>query len=196
MKNSDRKTAAGATTPAKITPEAGPAVLTDRAIYERVILREIPSATRFVWIATANLKDLHVHRAGRMVPFLETLSCLAGNGVSLRLLHAAEPGPAFRRDFDRYPNLVDGLEMMLCPRVHFKTVIVDARFAYMGSANLTGAGMGAKGDHHRNFETGIATCDLALVQALAAQFDEIWMGARCGPCRRKAHCAFYPEIGP
>ena len=60
-----------------------------------------------------------------MVPFLAVLSELIDNGVSVRLLHAKEPGPNFRRDFDRYPNLVDGLERVLCPRVHFKSVVVD-----------------------------------------------------------------------
>ena len=31
------------------------------------------------------------------------------------------------------------MERMLCPRVHFKCVIVDGVKAYFGSANLTGA---------------------------------------------------------
>ena len=50
--------------------------LTDREIYETVILGEIPKAERFVWIATADIKDLYVARGRKMVPFLETLSGL------------------------------------------------------------------------------------------------------------------------
>ena len=34
--------------------------LTDREIYERVILGAVPDAEEFVWIATADIKDLHV----------------------------------------------------------------------------------------------------------------------------------------
>lgn len=44
------------------------------------------------------------------------------------------------------------MERMLCPRVHFKCIIVDGVKAYFGSANLTGAGMGAKSEKKRNFE--------------------------------------------
>lgn len=168
--------------------------LTDRAIYERVIQDQVPRATSFLWIATADIKDLHVHEGQRMVPFLAVLSRLAENGVAIRLLHAREPGPAFRRDFDAYPNLLDGMEMLLCPRVHFKSVIIDGETAYAGSANLTGAGMGAKGQHRRNFEHGILTRDPALVSAVMAQFDGVWIGSHCQPCGRKKHCAAYLEI--
>ena len=68
----------------------------------------MPSATEFLWLATSDLKDLHVHRGDRMIPFLGVLSELIANGVAVRLLHAKEPGPMFRQDFDRYPNLIDG----------------------------------------------------------------------------------------
>ena len=57
---------------------------------------------------------------------------------------AKDPGPNWRDDFDRYPTLWTAMERMLCPRVHFKCIIVDGVKAYFGSANLTGAGMGAK----------------------------------------------------
>lgn len=168
--------------------------LTDRAIYERVIQDLVPRARSFLWIATADLKDLHVHGRSGMMPFLGALSELADAGVDIRLLHAKEPGPAFRRDFDRYPNLIDGMEMLLCPRVHFKSVIMDAEAAYAGSANLTGAGMGAKGVHRRNFEHGFLTRDPALVSAMMAQFDGVWMGSHCAPCGRKKYCAAYLEL--
>ena len=120
-------------------------LITDTEIYERVILDRIPKARHFLWLGTSDLKDLHVDKKGKMVPFLEILSDLIKKNVSIRLIHAKEPGPNFRKDFDRYPNLITGMERILCPRIHFKSVIVDGRFAYTGSANLTGAGMGAKG---------------------------------------------------
>jgi len=82
--------------------------IADRQIYEQVIQEAVPSAQRFLWLATADLKDLHVNRGKRMVPFLAVLSELITNGVAVRLLHAKEPGPLFRRDFDRYPGLLPG----------------------------------------------------------------------------------------
>lgn len=168
--------------------------ITDREIYEQVILDAVPSAEEFLWLATSDLKDLHVMDAGRMVPFLEVLSKLVERGVAVRLLHAKEPGPLFRRDFDRYPGLIDGMERILCPRVHFKSVVVDGRFAYSGSANLTGAGMGAKSTRRRNFESGFVTTNPSIVTAIMEQFDRVWMGAECEHCARKQHCAAYPEL--
>lgn len=168
--------------------------ITDRQIYEQVIQEAVPSATAYLWLATSDLKDLHVQAGRRMVPFLGVLSGLVDKGVAIRLLHAKEPGPRFRRDFDRYPNLIAGMERILCPRVHFKSVIADGRFAYSGSANLTGAGMGAKSVKRRNFEGGFTTTLRPMVEAIMAQFDRVWMGAECQACQRKAHCADYPEL--
>lgn len=166
----------------------------DSQIYEDVLCQAVPKARRQLWLATADLKDLHVRKAGAMVPFLEILSDLIARNVEVRLLHAKEPGPVFRRDFDRYPNLIAGLERMLCPRVHLKCVIVDGCFAYTGSANLTGAGLGAKSAKRRNFESGIVTTDVRLVEQIMDQFDQIWRGAHCRECGRKKFCDEHVDI--
>ena len=168
--------------------------ITDRDIYEKVISERIGKARKFVWIATSDLKDLHVQKQGRMVPFLEILSDLIKKHVEIRLLHAKEPGPAFRKDFDKYPNLIDGMERILCPRVHLKAVIIDGVFVYTGSANLTGAGMGAKSEQKRNFESGIITDDQTIVDKVMEQFDNIWLGTHCRACKRKKFCADYKDI--
>jgi len=168
--------------------------VTDREIYEEVICEAIPKAKRLLWLATADLKDLHVHKQGKMVPFLEILSDLARRKVEIRLLHAKEPGPAFRRDFDRYRNLSQGLERMLCPRVHLKCAVVDGEFAYSGSANLTGAGVGAKSERRRNFESGLVTTDPALIEEIMEQFDGIWRGSHCRDCDRKEFCDEHAAI--
>lgn len=166
--------------------------LTDRALYDTVILDAVPSAATFVWLATADLKDLHVVHGRRAEPFLGVLAALLERDVAVRLLHAKEPGPRFREDFDRYPVLTDRLERMLCPRVHFKSVIVDGRWVYSGSANLTGAGLGARSPARRNFESGFVTDEPDLVAAVRDRFDRVWMGAACDGCGRTAHCAEGP----
>jgi len=168
--------------------------ITDRDIYEKVICGRIGKARNFLWIATSDLKDLYVHKGAKMVPFLEILSDLIKKQVEIRLLHAKEPGPAFRRDFDKYPNLIAGMERILCPRVHLKAVVIDGIFAYTGSANLTGAGMGAKSRHKRNFESGIITDDEKIVEKVMEQFDNIWRGTHCQPCKRKKFCDDYKDI--
>jgi phosphatidylserine/phosphatidylglycerophosphate/cardiolipin synthase-like enzyme len=166
--------------------------ISDKAIYDRVTQEMVHAAEQYVWIATADIKDLHVKRGRQMVPFLHVLSDLIEKGISVRLLHAKEPGPRFRKDFDRFPLLVEGLERMLCPRVHFKSVIVDGKSAYTGSANLTGAGMGAKSERRRNFESGILTDDPAIVNSIMNQFDQVWIGGHCEPCGRKKYCPDCP----
>jgi phosphatidylserine/phosphatidylglycerophosphate/cardiolipin synthase-like enzyme len=166
----------------------------DTRIHEEVIRSQVFRAHKSVWVATSDMKDLHVAKGPRVVPFLEILSDLIARRVEIRLLHAKEPGPNFRADFDRYPNLLHGMERILCPRVHFKSVVVDGRFAYTGSANLTGAGMGAKSVTRRNFEAGIITDEPALVEKIAEQFDQVWRGDHCAGCQRKRFCADYRAL--
>jgi phosphatidylserine/phosphatidylglycerophosphate/cardiolipin synthase-like enzyme len=168
--------------------------ITDREIYEKVICEQIPEAKRFLWLATSDLKDLHVEKRGRMMPFLEVLSDLIARSVEMRLLHAKEPGPRFRSNFDKYPKLIGGMERILCPRVHLKSVIVDGKFAYTGSANLTGAGMGMKSQTRRNFEAGIITDDKKIVAGIMKQFDDIWRGEHCRQCGRKKFCSDYKDL--
>ena len=168
--------------------------ISNRQIYEEVVLKLVPSARNRLWISTADIKDMYVKKPGRkdMVPFLQILADLLEKGVEIRLIHAKEPGPAFRQDFDRFPKLWKGIERVLCPRVHFKCVIADGSRAYFGSANLTGAGMGAKGENRRNFECGVLTGDPELLEPLEEQFDAVWRGAHCAKCGRKESCIDRP----
>jgi len=169
-------------------------LIKDTQIYEKVIIERIPRTEKFLWLATADIKDLYVHKNNKMVPFLEILSDLTKQKVEIRLLHAKEPGPNFRKDFDKYPNLIRGMERILCPRVHFKAVVIDGKFAYTGSANLTGVGMGAKSKDKRNFEAGIITDRTELIEAIMNQFDSIWNGSKCGSCKRKKFCADFHDL--
>ncbi len=162
--------------------------ITNKDIYEKVIQERIPLAQKFVWIGTSDIKDLYVKKKAKMVPFLEVLSDLIKKGVEIRLIHAKEPGEIFREEFDKYPALIKGMERLLCPRVHFKIVIIDGTFAYTGSANLTGAGMGSKSENTRNFENGFITDNESLVGQILNQFDSVWMGKHCKKCGRKEFC--------
>lgn len=156
-----------------------------------MLLELVPSARRFLWIATADLKDLHIKSgSGRFVPFVKTLAQLVTEGVHVRLFHAKEPGPRFRRDFDKSPVLIESphFERILCPRMHMKVFLVDGKRAYVGSANLTGAGAGAKHADRRNFEAGMLTDDAGAVAQLMTALDRLYLGENCRSCRLRKYC--------
>ena len=186
-----KKTASTSTnTTVKITPGALPetSYIANDAHYDQVIER-IKDVKKTLWIGTADIKDLYVKDGRGTKPLLEVLSDLVKKGVAIRLIHAKEPGPAFRQDFDKYPALIEGMERVLCPRVHFKIIIFDLKMAYVGSANLTGAGIGMKGENTRNFEAGILSTNKDFVKNAAEQFDSVWMGSFCKNCKRKKFCS-------
>jgi phosphatidylserine/phosphatidylglycerophosphate/cardiolipin synthase-like enzyme len=67
-------------------------------------------------------------------------------------------------------------------------VIVDGAWTYLGSANLTGAGLGAKGDGRRNFELGFCTEDFDTIDRARALFEAVWTGAECATCKLRRLC--------
>lgn len=164
-------------------------LLQGRALYREVVLGKLAHARESVWIATANVKAMFVEQGGRFAPVLELFESLSKRGVALRLLHAELPSRPFREAFDASERLVrGGLELKVCPRVHFKAVVVDGAWAYLGSANLTGAGLGAKGEDVRNFELGFVTEDFDVIDRVTALYEAVWSGAECRACRLRSVC--------
>lgn len=154
-------------------------LLLNEQIHQRVIRELLPTAEKFVWVATADIKDMYVERAkGRYDTFLALFADLVREGINVRLIHAKEPGPRFREDFDRFPELIESeqFERFLCPRNHMKCIVIDGRVAFIGSANLTGAGMGAKAPNRRNFEAGVVTDDEETIARLMEFFDTFYLG--------------------
>ena len=150
--------------------------ISDIAHYD-IVLNLASQAKRSLWLGTADIKDLHVKRGITTMPFLGILAELVSKNVEVRLIYA--------KHHSKYNSL--------CPRVHFKFVIIDATICYIGSANLTGAGMGMKSPSRRNFEAGVLTNDPAILNPVIEEFDKIWRGAECPHCQRKQFC-FSPVI--
>ncbi|HEU4728144.1 MAG TPA: phospholipase D family protein [Kofleriaceae bacterium] len=175
-------------------------LIAGRGHYERVI-RAVLGAHTSVWIATANVKELMIEdgraapgrrrelRRSSFVSVLAMLDELAARGVELRLLHAELPSRPFRDELAHHPRLVaGGLALRRCPRVHLKAVIVDGELLYLGSANWTGAGLGARGSGRRNFELGIVTDDAPLLDQVQAMYERIWSGGECAACKLRDAC--------
>jgi phosphatidylserine/phosphatidylglycerophosphate/cardiolipin synthase-like enzyme len=158
-------------------------------LYREVVREKLAHARESVLIATSNLKDVQVEREGRFASVLALFSDLAARGVELRILHAELPSRPFRASFEKRRRLTaGGLSLKMCPRVHFKAVLIDGAWVYLGSANFTGAGLGAKGEGRRNFELGLCTEDFDVVDRVKALFEAIWTGAECRPCRLRSVC--------
>jgi phosphatidylserine/phosphatidylglycerophosphate/cardiolipin synthase-like enzyme len=171
-----------------------------RGHYDTVI-RAVMEASQSVWIATANLKELMVedhraapgrrrtHRRRTYRSILAVFAEQARRGVEIRVLHAGPPSRAFLAELDRHPVLWrGGLELRQCPRLHFKAIVIDGAFLYLGSANWTGAGLGAKGAGRRNFELGFVTADDQLLDRVQFIYDRIWSGGECGACKMRDLC--------
>ena len=119
-----------------------------------LLMEQIDKVKHTLWIGTADLKDLYVKPSSTVVPLLQLLETKVKQKVAIRLIHAKEPGTNFR--------------------VHFKLLIYDMCSVYIGSANMTGAAFGMKGERNRNFEAGIFTEIPEVVTNAVKQFDEVW----------------------
>jgi phosphatidylserine/phosphatidylglycerophosphate/cardiolipin synthase-like enzyme len=173
-------------------------LIVDRRHYDEVVRRALSETRVSLWIATANLKDVHVEapigsvaRArGRFISITDHFQSLSRAGVEIRILHGALPSRPFRDALQksRPASSQKKAELRHCPRVHLKMIVVDGAYLYLGSANFTGAGLGARGDGRRNFEMGLATDDDLLLDSAQQRFDRIWSGRECGSCKLRALC--------
>jgi phosphatidylserine/phosphatidylglycerophosphate/cardiolipin synthase-like enzyme len=167
-------------------------------LYRDALLRALNGAKKSLWLATANVKQTLVEfgTRKRFTPLASVLGSLASHGLEIRLLHSGQPSGPFMESLHKSLALESrGFEMRRCPRVHFKAIIVDGAAAYMGSANLTGAGLGAKSPERRNFEVGIWSDDAKIVERLKDLFMAVWGGAFCDECGQRDNCAT-PLAGP
>ncbi len=176
--------------------------LTGEDIHRRVLADLVPSAKDSLLIATATLKAVRVPLSDRTPTvrrdkrgrrdtaesIVHVLARLARRGVQVRILHSGVPSGPFLEELKSLPKGAVPFQMRRCPRTHFKAAIVDGQRLYLGSANLTGAGFGAKSEGRRNFEVGLVTDDPALVDEVADLFEGIWSGAMCKRCQRQDFC--------
>ena len=66
-------------------------------LHTRVIQEAVLMAESYVWIATANLKDMHVPLTGkRYRPILEVFDKMAKKGVTFRIVHSDLPSSVSR----------------------------------------------------------------------------------------------------
>ena len=164
--------------------------------YEEVILR-ICSAKKSIKIVTANFKRFRLKPTDNQgglyndgTPFVQFLMAKAVQGVSVQII-CSQPSESFTKEWQEYykqmsPKL---FKYKFCERNHAKVVIIDDTIAYVGSANVTPAGLGQGIFTPGNFEAGILTEDAALVDSANTFFSEIWEGKHCERCHRADKCS-------
>ena len=59
-------------------------LLTGTELHRQVIQEAVLNAGKYVWIATANLKDMHISRARGYRPILEVFNDMAGEGIGFK----------------------------------------------------------------------------------------------------------------
>ncbi len=164
--------------------------------YNEVIQR-ICSAKTSIKIMTANFKRFRLKPTDKQgsnyndgTPFIEYLIGKSVQGVSVQII-CSKPSESFSEEWEKYyhqngdPEL---FEYMYCIRNHVKAVIIDNKYAYIGSANVTPAGLGQGLFSPGNYEAGIMTENVELVSAINNFFSSIWDESRCPNCHRYNQC--------
>ena len=174
----------------------GTHLITNENHYQEVIER-ICSAKSSIRIMTANFKRFNLKPTDSQgdhykdgTPFIKYLMAKAVQGVSVQII-CSKPSSTFSEEWKEYyrqmmnPNL---FEYKYCERNHAKVVIIDDKIAYVGSANVTPAGMGQGVFTPGNFEAGMITENQELVLSVNALFSEIWASKTCNNCHRADKC--------
>lgn len=170
-------------------------LITNDDHYEEV-LKRICSASSSIKIMTANFKRFRLKPTDRQendyndgTPFIKFLMNKAVQGVSVQII-CSRPSPSFTEELEEYYRQMepDQFEYMFCERNHAKIVIIDDRFAYVGSANVTPAGLGQGIFTPGNFEAGILTENKDVISSANSFFSMIWDEDCCSNCHRADKC--------
>ncbi len=163
-------------------------LVADAEHFQVVIENGMRIARVSIDIMTADFKAMLIPEPGvrRAKSIVDLFRKLADKGVEIRILHAGVPSqPAL---IELKKELPQNLIIRRCPRLHAKAVIIDSAQMYLGSANLTGAGMGAKSDGKRNFELGLWTGNAMLIDQVLTHFNQLWEAQHCPTCKRREIC--------
>lgn len=169
-------------------------LISDREHYE-FLIGNIRNAKRSVLIATANVKRFSIGETEAKASsesFLNILDSLAKSGVDIRII-CSSPSRGFLEEMEGHEGLINNphFTFKTCRRCHMKMVIIDSEIIYIGSANITAAGMGPRIDTRRNFEAGMISSDINLVEQGIDIFEEKWSEKRCATCYYKTECRRY-----
>ena len=161
-----------------------------------VVIKRICSAKSSIKIMTANFKRFRLKPEPNQgndysdgTPFIKYLMEKAVQGVHVQII-CSRPSSSFTEEWEDYYNQMEPelFEYMFCERNHSKMIIIDDKIAYVGSANVTPAGLGQGIFTPGNFEVGIITENKDVVTSAIDYFSMIWDEKFCATCHRADKC--------
>jgi phosphatidylserine/phosphatidylglycerophosphate/cardiolipin synthase-like enzyme len=148
--------------------------------YQEVIER-LCAAKTSIKIMTANFKRFRLKPTEDQgeyyndgTPFIKYLMEKAVRGVSVQII-CSNPSASFTEEWQEYYRQMgnpDLFEYLFSDRNHAKVYIIDDKIAYIGSANVTKAGL--RQLIPANYEAGILTEDPGLISSIIDFFLMIW----------------------
>lgn len=179
-----------------ILPSNEVRLIVNNSHYEEVIQR-ICLAKSSIKILTGDFKRFRLRPSEEQgdnyndgTPFIKHLIEKAEQGVSVQIL-CSRPSKFFAEELESYYQRMekpDNFEYVFCIRNHAKVIIIDDEVAYVGSANVTPAGLGQGLISPGNFEAGILTNNLDLVSSVRDFFEMVWDANSCTGCHRADQC--------
>ena len=115
-----------------------------------------------------------------------------GKGIAVQII-CSRPSKSFKEEYDALYEKIKpkNFRIYFCERNHSKVVIVDNKVAYVGSANVTPAGLAQGIMSPGNFEVGILTENHQLNSQLNTLFSKIMNGDYCYNCHLANKCVEY-----
>ena len=166
--------------------------------YEEVIER-ICAAKSSIRIMTGDFKRFKLKPTAKQgknyndgTPFIKHLMEKAGKGIAVQII-CSRPSKSFKEEYDALYEKIKpkNFRIYFCERNHSKVVIVDNKVAYVGSANVTPAGLAQGVMSPGNFEIGILTENHQFISQLNTLFSKIMNGDYCYNCHLANKCVEY-----
>lgn len=149
------------------------------------VMGRIATAKKSVYITTGSLKKLQLtstSNPNQKIQFLNYLDNKAKSGIDIRLIYSSE-SQTMREIMDMSED-GKGIELQQCFNNHSKIIIIDNTFLFVGSANITTAGLGQIDEESGNFESGIITNHKDLIATALEDFMRMYFPQEhCKKCK-------------